>query len=1634
MGLRPIHPRDALDGRVDRGWIVDGAWNPLGREIDSKVETQGEQVSGVTIDTAGTGYAIGDVVDFSSSGTTSSASAFVSDVGENGEITEITITDKGSYSKAPTASITGSSGEGGTLSVDTERLALDTKKSFYSAGLVRQEPVSQPQNRSNFDYCEQADETAEHTLFLGASISQFSSSAGWNSSVSTLNVTLVEDDCCVSPIVDSVTGAPIRVTTGSGAINVDLNTLSLVSSTFRAEEKTDDGNRVTVTDSGGVTVTGYVVDGQLYPTVKVYYNNIQEKMHWVGKDRFNPPPIGNPVHFRYQDFIFNGIIKNWSQERTTSGTTYKVKIEDPREVLKGCQLILDNYDGGVKDCPNLVNPYGLLEHHGGQCIDHELFGRVCFPGMYCPTWEFQGDIDCGVNYSGSTENTGFGGSGINSGGVTFFYLWLAIDYLCNNPLSTNYFPQFGGPPVLREDPDGKPIEFLVDLLALTETELFQDYYRVGGDTRSLDDLINRVCNDAALQYLVTMRFVDYFEVDPEDDGKIWGWPDKNLFPQIQVWTYDIFTQPSAPIKVDVYDQITHPPKGCADEDPDQIRTIDDRLAEGDIAAILGPDPEVESLSRGLELRNEPCNYFLVGDNFNPVIQSPQYRTVPYWGSFDQTIYVDGAPKQTRMTAAPYFSMQGGAGAVYWPTIGDLSIFDGVMLPADSWGIPGLSMWFATVGEIRSAMAGFSQWQTWQYWIGDEARQKSICGFNMPIGYRNAAQVEAWRVGFFHQFPWGPFGLSRAMHSINTGSAVMSAVGGYLADIRANPQYAQMAFEQIQNLGNENYGKKWLIRLPDMCLTGEPETLHVRMNWEVMSTGWQDDICIGLPEPELMFFRDEQNKLESFARFSENQAMPDGFPVGSRRVFNHDFQPGDYLYDSRTQQLWCRGRVDSEPIYNMELGLWYALFEIDSSVRNISMGVYSFLDHVFLNQAMYLGSLDATAKHLSFAMPNPAIKPLEVAVPVKSNKISYGPWYSQPFVNGKTRYERDTNFNPWNYNDCDVMVRAGDIKVATAVTQLQVDEFGSTSIPGPPRLNLGDRAGVIASLQQNGPVVTNISFNVSNSGIKTSYTFKTYSPSWAGMAKQFLDALQRRAEGQQKLASQFRFEMKRALKKFGQYIRPANWGKWGMNPQGVVFDPGSPHTMLMGFIKDSSAGDSLPLVSDAWFVDTASSMFNVGNQSLYPNLAGFSLEGMWRAAGTSDATGGSFPKMEDTQAEFQGSAGLNFKNSNPCPKYFSKAPSPPVRGEDHHAITSKTLNPFIDNPLALREPYELADNGLGHDVSYIIRGAAQPENLSVFIQPTDAMGGWNGTAHTTGDYSGNNYRIMALRGPMVLAGWGFDTYGKPVPSDDGCKFIDNWLRKPDKWKVGPVDLRWDDDRKVWTSPPSFQMMYGVIDGGEDGDCECFILPPSAESSCKVQLSNPAPDDKRVDKDCNDAKDKGCGAIDNNKMIVAYNATNKPITNATQVVVYFDPANLRYYIISAPEPIFSASITKDGVDGKNCGSIPASYETEALQKIGGQETVGDCEITMMNDLDQPLCNGTTCYVWLEDESTCRILQAQFKPLDVVTCVDCYDYNGVPTLEICDRRIYLESAWCEQDCDNDDPTATKDTCGYDGGNFDC
>lgn len=69
-------------------------------------------------------------------------------------------------------------------------------------------------------------------------------------------------------------------------------------------------------------------------------------------------------------------------------------------------------------------------------------------------------------------------------------------------------------------------------------------------------------------------------------------------------------------------------------------------------------------------------------------------------------------------------------------------------------------------------------------------------------------------------------------------------------------------------------------------------------------------------------------------------------------------------------------------------------------------------------------------------------------------------------------------------------------------------------------------------------------------------------------------------------------------------------------------------------------------------------------------------------------------------------------------------------------------------------------------------------------------------------SGNSYSVqtMVAKGPIYLSGWGYDICGLPVPAnqnpESGRYFASGAAINRPNWKTGPIDLRWDDDRKVW----------------------------------------------------------------------------------------------------------------------------------------------------------------------------------------------------------------------------------------------
>ena len=72
---------------------------------------------------------------------------------------------------------------------------------------------------------------------------------------------------------------------------------------------------------------------------------------------------------------------------------------------------------------------------------------------------------------------------------------------------------------------------------------------------------------------------------------------------------------------------------------------------------------------------------------------------------------------------------------------------------------------------------------------------------------------------------------------------------------------------------------------------------------------------------------------------------------------------------------------------------------------------------------------------------------------------------------------------------------------------------------------------------------------------------------------------------------------------------------------------------------------------------------------------------------------------------------------------------------------------------------------------------------------------------------DSVQVTHFRGPLIMSGWGFDLGDRPVPiGNDASSFDDNVVNDRSKWKSGPVDLKWDDERKVWSTGP--QVVCGV----------------------------------------------------------------------------------------------------------------------------------------------------------------------------------------------------------------------------------
>lgn len=140
------------------------------------------------------------------------------------------------------------------------------------------------------------------------------------------------------------------------------------------------------------------------------------------------------------------------------------------------------------------------------------------------------------------------------------------------------------------------------------------------------------------------------------------------------------------------------------------------------------------------------------------------------------------------------------------------------------------------------------------------------------------------------------------------------------------------------------------------------------------------------------------------------------------------------------------------------------------------------------------------------MPSPVYPDL-VALPLRSKDRCYGPWVSSTFkgntnnIGGKVDFIKDENLAPWNYGGYDLMNQMGSLQAELSNSLLLSSERGGLVIPEAP-------SGIALAkfLQNAGPLVTNISVDVSSNSIQTTVKMDMYTASFGKLQKQKQDLI------------------------------------------------------------------------------------------------------------------------------------------------------------------------------------------------------------------------------------------------------------------------------------------------------------------------------------------------------------------------------------------------------------------------------------------------------------------------------------------------------------------------------------------------
>ena len=667
-------------------------------------------------------------------------------------------------------------------------------------------------------------------------------------------------------------------------------------------------------------------------------------------------------------------------------------------------------------------------------------------------------------------------------------------------------------------------------------------------------------------------------------------------------------------------------------------------------------------------------------------------------------------------------------------------------------------YYATIFELRMALSGYDTWASYKYF---EIIKESNDWKNLPFNNFSGAVDQI--IGA--EAAGGEWGKSRQAYS--SPSDFLNTFG-----TEGEPETsAKFAFEQVKEVAEMFWGCMFLVPLPrepgglknNFRWISDEGKGNAEAAWDIVDSAWAEP-----PPIDDISFYDGSGRLKAVSTWKYNSMK------GQYGILDAEWA---FTVGTASQQIaTTKAQIEKDIYWVTDLSGETQPYAVCTCPQILEWDFETTAPSNPNNLAFILNHLWPPAppqdprKRRSDDRPTAigynVVLPEFFGIPQQSNRYKWGPWYKYGALNGKAEVVNDESLKPETFGKQSLMDEAGFAIAYAGVARMTASETGYVELAEYPAFNIAERFG------DAGPYVTNLDISIGTGGVKTTYKFNTWTPNFGRLAKYNIDRISR---------------INKSNLSFDQNQRKF----WRKFTHGATIPPRVPD---FGPNNGGLQGAFANMIGQAHFMRTFGNPHPEGGTLSITNMVSESVENYKVSYG-------------NTQEQIFSPINIDKEPTTETSKPGFEKPEP---GNDETGkfgdnkfigATQDELNPYFSTVTGSRNNF-IANV----DFTSVLHGERAEDVEDVTLPKM-----------TTPDRQAiTTVRPIGLRGPLMLSGWGFDIADRPVPAggvsgDDAFKFASNIVSDRRTWKSGPVNLMWDDERKVWAG--GLQMVCGVLTGGD-----------------------------------------------------------------------------------------------------------------------------------------------------------------------------------------------------------------------------